>query len=130
MVFKGIKRTFSHINDCQYETIGEFWDELSAKYGGVDKLIGLEVSWNDETMDYAIGLKEGVIEGHNITVNLPDEGWQTISGLTIDLKRIYKELISRGGYIEYALETFAKNGRCMIQYIRRDYEVIQTAQLV
>ena len=33
MVFKGIGRTFSTENEQQYETIGAFWDSLSAEYG-------------------------------------------------------------------------------------------------
>ena len=36
MLFKGIERTFSTENSCQFETIGAFWDELAAKYGRVN----------------------------------------------------------------------------------------------
>lgn len=33
MEFKGISRTFSTIDEKQYETIGAFWDEMSGIYG-------------------------------------------------------------------------------------------------
>ena len=40
MIFKGIGKTFSIVDRQQYQTIGAFWDELSAQYG-LENLQGL-----------------------------------------------------------------------------------------
>ena len=44
MIFEGISKTFSTEEDKQYETIGAFWDELSAKYGR-ENLCGLVLAY-------------------------------------------------------------------------------------
>ena len=53
MKFIGIKRTFSTENDAQYQTIGAFWDEMSAAYGR-EKLMGLGFGWTGNSIEYAI----------------------------------------------------------------------------
>lgn len=60
MKFVGIKRVFSTKNEGQYATIGAFWNEMSAKYG-VDNLMGLGCNWTDNSIEYVIGLKNGMI---------------------------------------------------------------------
>ena len=72
-------RTFSTENDCQFETIGAFWDELAAKYGRAN-LQGLGYVWTDRSIEYVIGLKDGEIDGADRTVELPDTGWVTVRG--------------------------------------------------
>ena len=52
MVFTGIGRTFSTENEQQYETIGAFWDSLSAKYG-LENLQGLGYGWTDRSVRVA-----------------------------------------------------------------------------
>ena len=56
MIFKGISKVFSLVNEEQYNTIGQFWDEMSNKYG-LENLQGLGLNWNDNKMEYIIGLK-------------------------------------------------------------------------
>ena len=91
MLFAGISRVFSTINDDQYNTIGAFWDELSEKYG-LETLRGLGYNWTKDTIGYAIGLKEGIIEGANCEIELPDDGWTTVSGRTDELGKIYDDI--------------------------------------
>ena len=64
MVFNGVTRTFSTINDDQYNTIGTFWDEMSELYG-MENLRGLGYKWTKDSIEYAIGLKEGIIPNCN-----------------------------------------------------------------
>ena len=64
MVFNGISKTFSTENNRQYETIGAFWDELSAIYGR-ENLRGLGYNWTSDTIEYVIGLRQGEIAGSN-----------------------------------------------------------------
>lgn len=33
MLFRGVSKTFSTVGEQQYNTIGKFWDEMSAIYG-------------------------------------------------------------------------------------------------
>jgi hypothetical protein len=40
MVFSGISRVFDLTDEQQYETIGQFWDEMAALYG-LENLRGL-----------------------------------------------------------------------------------------
>ena len=54
MIFEGISRVFSTVNEQQYETIGAFWDELSAQYG-LENLRGLGYNWTPDTIEYVIG---------------------------------------------------------------------------
>lgn len=72
MEFKGISRTFSTVGEKQYETIGEFWNEMSRIYGR-ENLRGLGYNWTDTSIEYVIGLIDGDMEGSNIDVILPDD---------------------------------------------------------
>ena len=79
MKFTGISRTFSTENEKQYDTIGAFWEEMSGKYG-IENLRGLGYNWTERSIEYVIGLKEGIIEGANCVVELPDSGWIHVNG--------------------------------------------------
>ena len=116
MVFTGISKTFSLINEGQYNTIGAFWDELSSIYG-LSNLRGLGYNWTADTMEYVIGLKEGNIEGANCKVVLPDKGWIDFKGKTADLRQIYQKIYEDGS-LKYEIETFTDDGDCEIMYIR------------
>ena len=99
MIFEGIGRTFSTENEEQYQTIGAFWDEMTAKYG-LENLRGLGYGWTEDTIEYVIGLKVGMIDGANRSVKLPDDGWFTVKGRTERLSQIYDE-IYRDGRLKY-----------------------------
>ena len=116
MKFSGIKKTFSLLNEDQYNTIGAFWDELSEVYG-LENLIGLGMNWRDNKMDYVIGLKNGTITNSNYEVDLPDNGWVEVIGQTDNLKEIY-DVIYQDGPLKYEIETFDENGSCKIMYYR------------
>lgn len=116
MEFTGISRTFSTVGEQQYKTIGAFWDEMSAIYG-MENLRGLGYGWTDTTIEYAIGLKDGVIEGANCKVKLPDDSWVTVTGKTSELGKMYNE-IYRDGALKYEIETFDDDGNCVIMYCR------------
>ena len=116
MEFTGISRTFSTVGEQQYQTIGAFWDEMSAKYG-LENLRGLGYNWTSTTIEYVIGLKEGTIDGADCTVQLPDDSWEIVSGKTAELSRIYDE-IYKDGALKYEIETFDENGGCRIIYKR------------
>lgn len=116
MLFNGISRVFNLSDDCQYEDIGQFWDEMAMLYG-LENLRGLGYAWQDNTMFYAIGLKEGNIKGYNVCILLPDEGWSTMKGQTDCLKTIYDE-IYQDGCLQYEIEMFYEDGTCEIIYYR------------
>ena len=116
MKFSGISKVFSTVDREQYETIGAFWDELSEKYG-MENLRGLGYNWTDNSIEYAIGLKDGAIDNENCNIDLPDDGWITVKGNTDDLQKIYEE-IYKDGPLKYEIETFYNNGTCMILYYR------------
>ncbi|MBO5574798.1 MAG: hypothetical protein J5956_00635 [Ruminococcus sp.] len=116
MEFVGISRTFSTVGEQQYQTIGAFWDEMSAKYG-LENLRGLGYNWTSTTIEYVIGLKDGTIDGADCTVQLPDEAWVTVSGKTADLSKIYDE-IYKDGALKFEIETFGTDGSCVIMYRR------------
>ncbi len=116
MVFKGITKEFSLLNDNQYNTIGEFWDEMALLYG-LENLQGLGYKWINNTIHYAIGLKKGVINNCNINIDLPDVGWKEVNGKTEKLNEIYEE-IYKNGPLKYEIETFDKDGKCKIMYYR------------
>ena len=116
MVFKGIKRSFSLKNEDQYNTIGAFWDEMAAIYG-LERLLGLGYHWEGETMDYAIGLADGEIDGFHESVLLPDDGWTVVRGRTDSLKELYDE-IYRDGALTFEIERFYENGDCSVAYYR------------
>ena len=116
MKFIGIKRTFSLLNEDQYNTIGAFWDELTLIYG-LENLHGLGYKWEKDKIYYAIGLKNGVIANHNFSFELPNVGWEIVEGVTDELKQIYDK-IYLDGPLKYEIETFTEDGRCKIMYYR------------
>ena len=116
MKFKGISREFSLVAEGQYQTIGAFWDELEAIYG-LENLCGLGYRWDGDVIYYAIGLKNGLIDGCNFSIDLPDENWILVKGRTENLKQIYDE-IYKSGALKYEIETFFNDGSCEIKYCR------------
>ena len=116
MEFKGISRTFSTIGEKQYETIGEFWDEMSGIYGRKN-LRGLGYNWTKTSIEYVIGLLDGEIEGSNINVILPDDGWKCVTGKTEELAEIYSRIYSAGP-LTYEIEMFDDDGNCRIMFYR------------
>ena len=91
MIFNGISRVFKLTSEEQYETIGRFWDEMSLIYG-LENLRGLGYKWENDEIYYAIGLKNGDVEGYNLVIDLPDDGWITAIGETDRLKELYDEI--------------------------------------
>ena len=122
MIFHGVTKDFDLTNEQQYNTIGQFWDEMSALYG-LENLQGLGYLWKDNTISYAIGLKNGCINGSNLTIELPDDDWVTVKGKTDDLKQIYDE-IYKGGRLQYEIETFDEDGNCEIRYYRNSQTAV------
>jgi predicted transcriptional regulator YdeE len=116
MIFIGITKEFDLTNEDQYNTIGEFWDELSLKYG-LENLQGLGYKWKDNKIYYAIGLKEGIIKDSNFSIELPEVGWKIYKGKTENLKQIYDDIYLDGA-LKYEIETFEENGECLIKYYR------------
>ena len=116
MLFKGIAREFSLLNDDQYNTIGAFWDEMSLVYG-LENLQGLGYKQSNGKIYYAIGLKNGDICDANFCMQLPDDGWTLVQGETDKLQEIYRE-IYKNGALKYEIESFTNDGRCQIEYYR------------
>lgn len=116
MIFSGISKTFSTEGNGQFNEIGAFWDELSTKYGRCH-LRGLGYHWTENTIEYVIGLKEGIIGGANCSVELPDENWIRVCGKTSELDKIY-EKIYLDGNLKYEIEAFTDDGKCEILYYR------------
>jgi predicted transcriptional regulator YdeE len=116
MVFNGISRVFDLTDEQQYETIGQFWDEMAALYG-LENLRGLGYAWQGNALSYAIGLKDGDIKDCNLCIQLPDDGWITVKGQTDCLKRIYNEIYQNGS-LQYEIEMFYEDGTCEINYYR------------
>lgn len=116
MKFIGISRVFSTINNEQYKTIGAFWDELSKEYK-IENLRGLGYNWNNDSIEYVIGLKNGTINNANFEIELPKDGWTIVKGNTNDLSIIY-ERIYKNGPLLYEIEMFNENGTCEIWYIK------------
>lgn len=116
MIFKGISKEFSLLNDDQYNTIGAFWDEMSLLYG-LSNLQGLGYKWTGDKIFYAIGLKNGDIDGYNLSIEIPDNGWVVVHGDTDNLQNIYNE-IYKSGRLKYEIETFTEEGKCTIRYLR------------
>lgn len=116
MIFVGISKEFSLKNEDQYNTIGDFWDEMSNLYR-IEDLVGLGYKWENNKIYYAIGLKEGIIDNQNFCISLPDDGWSVLCGETENLKNIYND-IYKMGKLKYELETFDESGKCQIKYYR------------
>ena len=116
MRFKGISKEFSLLNENQYNTIGDFWDEMALLYG-LENLQGLGYKWVDNKIFYAIGLKIGEIKNYNFSIELPDENWTIVNGETKNLKEIYDEIYTFGA-LKYEIEAFSENGKCQIKYYR------------
>ena len=116
MIFKGITKEFSLLNNDQYNTIGNFWDEMALLYG-LENLQGLGYKWTGSKIHYAIGLKVGDIKDFNLSIELPDMGWIIVDGKTDKLKEIYDK-IYKNGPLTYEIETFTENGNCRIKYYR------------
>lgn len=116
MNFHGISRVFSTEGQQQYRTIGIFWQEMSEKHGR-GNLRGLGYNWTAQTIEYVIGLKDGIIEGANRRVELPNSGWEIVRGQTDDLGKIY-DAIYKDGALLYEIEMFTDDGTCEIQYYR------------
>ncbi len=106
MVFTGISKVFDITDAQQFDTIGQFWDEMAERYG-------LE----NQCLYYAIGRKDGDIEAYDVRMNLPDDGWVIVKGRTDSLKAIYDE-IYKGGSLRYEIEKFYEDGTCEISYYR------------
>ena len=122
MVFSGISRDFDLTDEGQYETIGQFWDEMALLYG-LENLRGLGYAWRGNTISYAIGLKSGDMENCNFRISLPDEGWETATGQTDSLKEMY-DRIYQGGRLQFEIETFFRDGTCEISYFRMKYPLL------
>ena len=116
MVFNGVAKVFDLTDEQQYETIGQFWDEMPAVYG-LENLRGLGYAWQGNTMSYAIGLLDGDMKDCNVSILLPDDGWITVKGQTDRLKTIYDE-IYQCGRLQYEIEMFYEDGTCEISYYR------------
>ena len=116
LIFKGVSKDFSLLNNDQYNTIGDFWDEMVLLYG-LENLQGLGYKWAGGKIHYAIGLKVGDIKDFNFCIELPDDGWDIVDGETANLKEIYDE-IYKAGPLKYEVESFAENGKCQIKYYR------------
>lgn len=116
MTFLGIAREFSLAYEEQYDTIGAFWDEMAEKYG-LESLLGLGYKWENDKISYAIGLKDGIIDGCNFSIKLPESGWEIATGETEKLKEIYQE-IYKSGRLKYEIEEFYEDGSCQIRYYR------------
>lgn len=115
MKFIGIRRVFSTKNSEQYNTIGAFWDELSEIYG-ISNLIGLGCNWTKNSIEYVIGLKQGIIEQYDFEIELPDE-WIEVVGKLDQLENMYDEIYKDGSLL-YELEEFDEEGNCRIRYCR------------
>lgn len=116
MTFYGIRRVFSTKNEQQYNTIGAFWDEMAQLYGR-ENLRGLGFNWTDNTIEYAIGLREGVLKDSDAAVTMPDSGWVCVKGKTAALGEIYNG-IYKDGSLKYEIEMFTDAGDCEIWYCR------------
>lgn len=115
MKFAGIRRIFSTRNEEQYTTIGAFWEEFSALYG-IEQLMGLGCNWTENSIEYVMALKDGIIPGADFEIELPDR-WTTVEGRTENLGQIYDE-IYRSGALLYEIEEFDACGNCQIRYCR------------
>ena len=121
MKFIGLSRVFSTENDAQYEAIGQFWADMSAKYG-IENLRGLGFNWGVNSIEYVIGLKYNTVpaaepDAELKTLDLPDTGWLGYDGTTDRLAELY-DIIYRDGVLDYEIETFAPDGSCHVEIFR------------
>lgn len=119
MIFKGYSKTFSVLENNQYETISNFWDYMIELFG-IENLIGLGFNWKNNSIEYIIGLKSQDINPSLVIpdatykeIILPDVGWIEYEGKTSDLPKIY-EKIYKDGKLVYELESFDNSGNCKI----------------
>ena len=120
MIFKGYSRVFSTVDNDQYNSIGNFWDEMILKYD-IEDFRGLGFNWNDTTIEYVIGLKNNEkFDGFDYEwkeIELPNENWEKIKGKTNELSKIYTEIYKISS-LKYEIEMFYKDETCEIIYIR------------
>lgn len=118
MYFYGIKKVFSTKGSEQYNAIGAFWDEMAQKYG-ISNLRGLGYNWQEDSIEYVIGLIDGIIDDYNCVEELPDTGWINIKGETNKLDKLYDD-IYKDGRLDYEIEKFNEDGTCEISYYRKN----------
>ena len=120
MIFKGYSRVFSTVDNDQYNSIGDFWDEMMLKYD-IEDLRGLGFNWTSTTIEYVIGLKNNEkFDGFDYEwkeIELPNENWEKIKGKTNELSKIYTEIYKISS-LKYEIEMFYKDENCEIMYIR------------
>lgn len=78
---------------------------------------GLGYNWTETSIEYVIGLTDGDIEGSNMDVILPYDGWECVSGRTEKLAEIY-DVIYKNGPLTYEIEMFDDDGNCKIMFYR------------
>ena len=120
MIFKGYSKTFSTLNNKQYDLIGSFWDEMSLKFG-MENLRGLGLNWTNTSIEYIIGFKNNTSFNNDDLswkkIELPDDGWEVAKGKTDNLPKIYED-IYKNSNLKYEIEMFNNDGSCKIMYIR------------
>ena len=104
-----------------FEKIQQLFIKESIYYVGGAQTLPPPLSPEDED-NALIGLKNGDIEGYNISITLPDDGWVTVTGNTDDLKEIYDEIYQDGALV-LEIETFNTDGTCHIRYYRNEWSV-------
>lgn len=109
------QKSFFHLDEKQYITIGAFWDEMAEVYGR-ENLMGLGCNWSGDSIEYVMALKEGRIADADYEIELPDQ-WTEVSGKTEQLSRIY-DRIYKDGPLLYEIEEFDSHGNCRIRYCR------------
>ena len=126
MIVKGYSKVFSTKNEEQYENIGAFWDMMAAIYGR-DSLQGLGFNWQDDSIEYLIGLKEDDIPRDAVPseavykeVSLPDDGWHIYRGKTEKLAEIYGEIYEEGT-LSCEIEMFDDSGNCCLWINRSEF---------
>jgi len=89
---------------------------MSEKYGR-ENLRGLGFAWEKDSIGYVIGLKNGSLGDGSFDIELPDAGWTTVTGKTVELGLMYKEIYKQGN-LKYEIETFNNDGTCQVDFIR------------